>query len=544
MKYYSFIAAALLCLSATFTNAQKVTLEDVTTRSFSGVQSVNGQYYYTFYFGEKTETKGMANFVLALYDKDLTPVATKNIEVSKNSELAASAFSGKYFLFIFADANRKTMTKIVLDQTGTTVKQTVDEDVRRSLLVSENYPDIQVVNENEFLIVRAEKEKKMGYEIQRVDKDLAVKWTKSFFPEKGIWSIIDTKFANDRLYLLRREKPNALWGDKYVYAAQSINTETGDAVYTTELKDDKDGGFPSFIRIAADGRLATGGMYFNDGKYDDKNSDGFFFASIAPDGAMAKFDKHTWKSVREDLKSDWMTEFMSGKTKVLIEDLIQKKDGSYALIGETFRKSSGENTGDGEKSRAFGGFGSSSSSSESSYKGDQTGFTVLDFVFINFSADGKFKDIDKVEKDSREAIVRGSMSKENGLVLAQWMAAKKRFFTYRYTIDFNDKQYIVYKNEDGFKTKAYFLPVDGASAKGEIDMDKWMGEGLNKLGRFAKLTGSSNSKKTFESSVEFGQPESYEIYKNIIPAKPGYMLLYDFSNSKLNIWLEPVPVKM
>src|SRR3954469_11952602 len=113
MKYFHLLALALLCLCATPAFSQKVVLEDVTTRSFTGVRSVNnGEFYYTLYFGEKSETKGMANFVLAIYDKDLNAVTNKTIEVSKNSELAASAYSGKYFLFIFADVNRKTMTKI------------------------------------------------------------------------------------------------------------------------------------------------------------------------------------------------------------------------------------------------------------------------------------------------------------------------------------------------------------------------------------------------------------------------------------------------
>jgi hypothetical protein len=199
-----------------------------------------------------------------------------------------------------------------------------------------------------------------------------------------------------------------------------------------------------------------------------------------------------------------------------------------------------DNTGDDKSTlKSLGGFGSKSSS-ESSYTGDQTGFTVLDFMIINFDAAGNFTGIDKREKISREAIVRGSMSKENGLALAQWMAAKKRYFGYRYMIENNDKQYIVFKNEDGFKTKAYFMPVDGQGPVGELDLDKWMGEGLNKLGKFSKFTGGN--KKTFESTVDFGQPESYEIYKNIIPAKPGYVLMYEFSKSNLNIWLEPVPV--
>jgi hypothetical protein len=539
MKYFNLLAMALLCLCSTPALAQKVVLEDVTTRSFSGVRSVNnGEFYYTLYFGEKSETKGMANFVLAIYDKDLNPVTNKTIEVSKNSELAASAYSGKYFLFIFADVNRKTMTKIVMDRTGAIVKQLAEEDVRRSLLVADAFPHIQVLNENEFLIIRAEKDKKMGYALQVVDKELTTKWTKEFFPEKGIWHIMDTKLVGSNLYLLRREKPNALWGDKFVYAAQSINTATGDVVYTTELKDDKDGGFPNFITVAEDGTLATGGMYFSDGKFDDKNSDGFFFTTVAPNGTMSRFDKHTWKSVKSDINGPWILEFMGGKTKVLIEDLVRAKDGTYVLIGEAYRKSSVANTGNGVV-RGLAGFGSSSSSSSS---GDETGFTVEDFVLINFDASGNFTGISKVAKTSREAIVRGEMSKANGLELAQWLQQKKGFFTYRYIVDQNGKQNIVYKNEDGIKTKAYFLPLGATASAGEIDLDKWLSEGLNKLGRFSKLAGNNSAKTTIESSVGFGEPESREIYKNIIPAKPGSMLLYEFSNSKLTIWLEPVPV--
>jgi hypothetical protein len=155
---------------------------------------------------------------------------------------------------------------------------------------------------------------------------------------------------------------------------------------------------------------------------------------------MSRFDKHTWKSVKSDINGPWIMEFMGGKTKVLIEDLVRAKDGTYVLIGEAYRKSSVANTGNGVV-RGLAGFGSSSSSSSS---GDETGFTVEDFVLINFDASGNFTGISKVAKTSREAIVRGEMSKANGLELAQWLQQKKGFFTYRYIVDQNGKQNIVY----------------------------------------------------------------------------------------------------
>ena len=48
---------------------------------------------------------GMANFVLKLYDKDLKEIKTTEVEVTKFSEMASSAFTGKYFMFIFSAAS-------------------------------------------------------------------------------------------------------------------------------------------------------------------------------------------------------------------------------------------------------------------------------------------------------------------------------------------------------------------------------------------------------------------------------------------------------
>lgn len=528
---------ALLLMATVIATAQQVKLEGVSTRGFSGVKSIDGKFYYTFYFGEKSDDKGMANFVLQLYDKDLNAVASKNLEINKNSELAASCFSGKYFLFIFADALKKTRTTFVLDGQGNIVKQKTDEDVRRALLMPDSYPDILALNDDEFLIIAAEKEKKFGYQVTRVDKDLNEKYSKGFFPEKGIWAIVDSKFQNGKLYLLRKEKPNALWGDKFTYSVQSINTDNGEEAYATALTDGDDGGFPGFISVAGDGSVATGGMYFADGKYDDKNSDGFFFTVISPEGKMNKFNKTPWKKVKDQIKGDFSSNLVGGKTKVLIEDLIKKQDGSYVLLGETFRKSSVGATGAG----AMRGFSTGSSSKSGD---DETGFTVMDFAFFNFSTSGDLTGIDKVEKQTREAVIKGEMSKENGLALAQWLAYKKGYFCYRGLTESDGKQYIMYKNEDGFKTMAYFLPVGATSAEGigSIDMDKWVSEGLNKVGKLTKWT--SGNKKEFKSETAFGEPESYEIYKNIIAAKPGYVLLYHYdSKAALNIWLEPVPAK-
>ena len=541
MKKMLFVLLAYVCLFSTQLGAQPTVVEGVSARSFSGVQG-NGQFFYTFYFGEKTEEKGMANFVLQLFDKDLKSIATKNIVVTKYSELAASAFTGKYFLFIFNDAMKKTRTTITLDKDGNTVKQKVDEDVKRAVLSDESFPSVFAANDDEFIIVRPEKEDKFGFEVERLDKDLNSKWTKSYFPEKGRWDLVDSRFKNGKLYILRSDKPSTLTGDKFYYKVQCINADKGEDVYLTALENEGDGGFPGFISIADDGMLATGGMYFANSKYDDKNSDGFFFALIAQDGKTSIFNKTTWKEVKNQVKGDFSSDLVGGKTKTLIQDLIRKSDGTYVMIGETFRKSSTETTGGGLMRGGGIGKGLMSGGVTKDNSGkSEVGFTVMDFVMLNFDAKGALTGIDKVEKPTREAIIKGEMAEEHGLAIAEWLNDTKKFFCYRYTIDVNGKQFIVFKNKDGLKTKAYFLPVGAKSVDGigSIDLDRWVSEGLNKVGRFSKFAGGN--KTTFESTKTMGQPDSYEIYKNIIPAKPGSMLLYELTGEKMNIWLEPVP---
>jgi len=523
------LIALLLGLTAISTNLraqQHVTLEGISSRGFSGVQTIDGSFFYTFYFGEKTENKDMANFVLQLYDQDLKSIATKTIEITKFSKLAASAFNGKYFFFIFADPNKNTETFVTIDKQGNLVKQKVNEGVRAALLVPDNYPDVFPESDDDFLVVTAEKEKKFGYEVERMDKEFNSRWTKSFFPENGSWSIEDAHILNGKLYILRTEKAHTV-GDKYFYTVQAINADNGEQLYATALNDGDDGGFPGFIRVADDGTVAAGGMYFHDGRYSDKNSDGCFFALISPDGKM-KFNKASWSDVKQRIKDDYSQNIFAGKTKVLIEDLIHKKDGGYVLVSETFQK--GKASDDHIKISFGGGIKPSS-------KENELDFSVLDFVLFNFSASGELTGITKIDKESREAVVKGSMAGENALTIAEWLGDKRKFFCYKSTVEFNGKQYILFKNEDGAKMRAYFMPIDGTTTENlpNIDLDKWVSDKLNK---WAKL---SKAKHTFEYDP-MKDEISGETYKNIIAAKPGFMLLYNFNyKGNMDIWLEPIP---
>lgn len=526
------LAALALLIAPMCVKSQEITLDMPNARGFSGVQSISNEIVFTTYFGEKTETKGMANFVLKLYDKDLNEIKTTDVEVTKFSEMAASAFTGKYFLFIFVDAMKKNRTMVVLDSKGELVKTKMEEDVRRALLVEENFPIIHVLNDEEFILVRPMKEKKFGFEIERLNKDLESSWTQSFIPEDGVWSATDSKLKGDKFYILREENPNRS-SDNYNFSVHSLNVADGSNNYSIDLKDGEDGGAPAFIRVADNGEVVTGGMYFKKSKYDDKNSDGLFLARISPQGKMNNFTKKSWDSMKDQIQGEFSSALLGGKTKIMVEDVIQKKDGGYMVICEQFKKANNSSlTGSG--AGAMLGGGSSSTSA-----GPEVGFTVLDFVFFQFDATGNLKGIDVVAKQNKEAKVSGKIASGKGLEIANFMLGKG-FFCYKELIEVNGKQVIVYRNDEGFKSKLYFLEVGAKSTENipSIDMDRWVSEKLNKLGKFAKATGGGQ--------YEFNSDRAgndYSLYKNARSFKPGYMLMYDYSGKGLKVWLEAIPMK-
>ena len=526
-KLLLLLTMALPC----FLSAQEITLDMPNARGFSGVKSISEQIVFTTYFGEKTENKGMANFVLKLYDKELNEIKTTEIEVSKYSELASSAFTGKYFLFIFVDALKKTRTSVVLDSQGNEVKTSVEEDVRRALLVEENFPVIHVIGDEEFVLFRPMKEKKFGFEIERLNKDLETVWKESFIPETGVWTAVDSRVMNGNVYFLQEENPSRS-SDNYKFTIHCLSATDGTPVFeAVSLDNEGDGGAPAFIRVSEDGTVATGGMYFTKSKYDDKNSDGLFFARVSKIGQVISFTKNSWDSLKDQISGEFSSALLGGKTKMMVEDVIRKTDGSFMVVCEQFKKANNANmTGKG----AGAVLGTSSSSSAT---GPEVGFTVLDFVFFNFSAAGQLSSIDVVGKENKEARITGKVASEKGLAIANYMFGRG-FFSYKEVIMHEGKQIIVYRNDDGFKSKLYFLEVGAKTTEGipSVDMDRWVSEKLNKVGKFAKATGGNQY--TFDSDKA---GNDYALYKSAAYFKPGYMLMTDYSGKGLKVWLEPIP---
>jgi hypothetical protein len=279
-------------------------------------------------------------------------------------------------------------------------------------------------------------------------------------------------------------------------------------------------------------------MFFKGNKFDGKNSDGIFYLTLTAEGTKNVYSKTSWKIVQEKIKGDFSSALVGGKTKVLIQDIITNDDGTYSILGETFRKS--ENAAMVGNGMARAAMGMSTASNTTSSGQDVDGFTIMDFTMFNYDKAGILTSIDRIEKPTKDLLIKGTATSWQALEVALFMK-KAGIFTYQYQIKNGNNQYIVFINEDGVKDMAYFMPTNAKSVSGipSIDLNKGISEDLNKLAKFGQAVGGKAI--TYDTGT-FGHIENNpNKYKGIKPAKEGYMLLYKFYNQKLNIWLEPVP---
>lgn len=431
MKIFS-TKALLLGLSIfaiTVVPAQQVQVDGVRPREFRGVNSIPGKGYYTYYVNEKVG-KGMIQLALELYDLDLNVVKKTNIEVTKSSNLIGSDFNGKDFMFLFEDLRKKTNTFISVDADGNIIKQKTEPT---SKILQPGTADIYPATDGSgFYWTHSIKEKKWGYEVVKLDRNLKELWSKTVTVDKGMTSISAAESGPGKLIVISMELPS-LMSKKMLGKVVSFNSETGQKEYEYPLYDGKQTNLPGTFLIEPDGTVTTSGMYYDGERMAGDNSDGIFFLKLDPTGKKVAFNSIDWDNgIQEALKATKRKFSIGSKPKVQFHNIVKEPNGNYQVISETFRKAAGAST-------ALAALGGADASDV------PLRFTVMDFIIFNFDAQGEPLDINKIEKPYKSLSVNGAMNL-NGIALAQLMKRYK-MFTYEYTTVLpSGKPAIVYTN--------------------------------------------------------------------------------------------------
>lgn len=407
---------------------QTAEVRDVRKKEFRGVypilnkQTNQPKGYYTFYVNEKAGD-GMVNFVIAIFDLDLKLIKQTPITISKRSEVDGSEFNGEDFMFIFNDVSKKKLTYVTVDSKGDIIKTKGIEEKKMATTTADVYPS----NTGGFFVVKPIKEKKYGYSVEKVDRNLNTLWEKRFVPEKGFIGVEAIESGGDRIVIIQLVKPT-ITSKKAKADIVCLNDKSGETLYTYPLFDGVSTCVPSSFLIDDQKNIVTGGMFFEGEKMDAVNSDGIFFLKLSPDGQKMMYSKTGWDAgIQEVLKKAKKGVAISSKPKVYFQDIIQGKDGGYQVISEAFQKNMqlvSSALKDVVTGRYIGWINYDDSKPVT--------FEIMDFLIFNFDKEGKMTNLNLIEKDHTKISVYYPYNGYAGLAMAKKVDAFG-WFNYGFT---------------------------------------------------------------------------------------------------------------
>jgi hypothetical protein len=511
----------------TFGQNPTAQITDVRKKDFRGVRAIINEKtlltegFYTFYVGEKVNSKE-ANFVLTIFDNDLKLISQSEILMDKKSEIQSSSYNGKDFLFIFQGSKLennntirftggKTVTYVVIDRNGKIVA-TKGLELNTKLAFEQGTEVLAA--DNGFYFVKLIKEKKLGYSIEKVDRNLNVIWEKRFLPEdKGRVALEFLYTTESQLLIVQTFWPSA-FSRKHEMSLFALNDADGKENFSFPLFDEANNYVPSSFYIEKDGSIISSGMYFEGKKIDYGNSDGLFFLRLSKNGQKEVLTTSSWDSgLQKHLKSDKRGLVIGSKPKVMFHNTVKADDGTYQVIGETFtiNYQTGLAKFTESPKRVIGDqFGTDRAS---------LGFRIEDFVIFNFNANGEIVNFHKIEKEHTTLHVYNPYKTFGALRLA-WFLRYYGYFDYAFTTNKKDSEQQIIVTWNFLKNKPFFgmFKIDNnePSAMVKIEVEK----------RIARLYNLRE-----------------DDFVGIMKAKPGFVGIYYYEpkEKSIYIYLEPIP---
>ncbi|WP_276132243.1 hypothetical protein [Polluticoccus soli] len=513
MKRLLFVAFWATQILVCKTNAQEVSITGVSPESFSGVRSVNnGELYYVAYMDANSQDS--ANVAVRIFDRGMQPRREINVPVSKGTQLAASAFTGQFYIVQLVNVGNKTRTMLVLDEGGNVFKRKDEADIKASALSAARYSTIYPISPNDYVIIRTNRDGKAAFEMEGMDAELTSRWQKTLDGRPG-FEVLDLKTEMDRIFLLQKDDA----GVREDYSVRVLNGMGGDDFFSTEIREAENIAIPAFIDVK-NGFIATAGIFQREPS--PGKSAGLFFAKLDPTGRPEKLQFIPWSLIKTQVKNSIISDLESGKAGVQIQNVIpDAKDEGFTLLGELYTKTAGV-----EAATAT--------------------FSVQDFILVHINKDGQPDRVSQISKPVRSLMVKGAVSNKNATELAQWLDSK-RFFGYRAVVPTGDKTVIAYLDNKKGKATGYFATLDsiGTAPQGNIttlDFDRQEGGNTRarKTDKSAEDTDIEILSSTEQDVRDFAAARAA---KDIVPVQDGQVMMLNYTAPDLRFWIIPVPVR-
>lgn len=421
----------------------EVAISGIPGSQFQGIMPIDDQGYYTFYFGESSHNQ-TSLYVYHRFDLNLNTLGRSVLVVPNSANFVGNVANGKNQVMVFQDYRIRTWYFYELDEKGVLVSENsiaLDKEAKE-------FPtgNIQLGTAPEgFYLLQTywdEVKKVNGILVIRLSQKNQVRWTWSHLAGKDeALQLVASQAAHGVFAILHTQRPANSY-NKFLNRIMVIDDLNGKLMYEHDLFDGQDSGFPEYVMIAPDKSVVTSGMYFKGNKFDTQNSDGLFFLKLKPDGTKATYLKTLWKDVESALKVTGGPDFLvSGKVKVLIQDMVMMPDGSYRVIGELYKKSAG-------------------TTSLGFLMGDDLGdraFSIFDFIVFDYNQT-KLASVYRIPKAEQNIELPGSIGQQKGLSLSLMMR-NYNMFSYLKTLRTGAQPSLVFTNTIERNKYVFVAPV-------------------------------------------------------------------------------------
>lgn len=540
------LGSLFIFIASVSTYAQSVELDKVGRSGFKGVQRLDDKGYYVQYEEIVGKKRSVKLFVL---DNDLKVSSEISLDMSSGDKLEDLAYNGGNFMFIKSNARGKSRTFKIIDQKGAVLATKEYTDLPSRLLYLP--ATIVPLDGADFMVINPTKDKKVGYSLERFDQNLSSKYSEVYEPEKKKLYAVDYLVSGEVLYVLEFLSTN--FSDYFEYHVAGYNVSDGKEIFNNYLKsaDDKTYGFATFLRQASDGKVVTGGMYFNGPRQGKTTSDGMFTALIDKSGNL-NYQYKKWKEVEDKVKEGNSTiGIWGGKTKTFVHDIAVNSDGSFSLIAENFRR--GDEALAGGKNKTFGTIAKISNMDDGD--GSDEAVTVSEFVLFDFTKENELSDVRKLDKPASVTIIKASadpndkpyVGQAKGLNLAN-ILNNRGYFPYRFTAEKNGEKVLVYKftYEKLYQEKLYFLKLNGKAEdsssieitnsimKVQQELDASSSKKLGKLAKLSKKLDKATGSDIQNTYYMKGSHSPHDFRGRLLNTRvsisnvDGKILIYDF----------------
>ena len=500
--------AGILANSSSF--AQTKEFKDVRkfrVRSSTAIIEDNAVKGYAFFLMVEKEDKKNVHYLLQILDENLREVNSTPIVRPSSYILIESAWNGTAFAFVFMDYKNKTIEFLTFDKTCKQIgSKKLTELKKRELAVyaqsvgtgeDNSTETIHAVKNKGFLRITPVKNDSWGYDIEMLSNELKVLWTGgSPAAAKDVQMASLADMTETHALVQIYSKPNAASRDAS-YKLICYKIEDGKKVFDVPLDDSKYNLAEAGATFDSKGNIVLLGEYFalND-KSDKAKSLGFYAGEIGMDGAFKTKKFISWAKDVSKLVPVNEKGKIDNEAYVYFHKILRLDNGKLIAIGEQYKIAA---SAAGIASKLLGGSSSSAS---------LTAFVTLNMMVFEFNPDFTLASVKIFEKDKTKITL------PNGT-----MAASARFqaryidylglFDYVYTQvspDGNEftSSYVNYDREKGEKNKnvaGTIIYADGKYSEDKFPLEKG------------------------------------KTYYWVAPAKPGYLLISEYSKREKTLSL-------